>query len=44
MGLDVHDPLKRSWDVGIYMGADSTNHEAVRRNRPESAHLLQEQP
>lgn len=44
MALDVHDPLKRSWDVGIYMGADSTNHEAVRRHRPDAAHLLQQQP
>ena len=34
MRLDVHDPLKRSWDKGIYMGADSTNPEAVKRNRP----------
>jgi 2-keto-4-pentenoate hydratase/2-oxohepta-3-ene-1,7-dioic acid hydratase in catechol pathway len=36
----VEDPLKRSWERGIYMGADSTNHEAVRRNRPQDAHLL----
>jgi 2-keto-4-pentenoate hydratase/2-oxohepta-3-ene-1,7-dioic acid hydratase in catechol pathway len=34
MRLDVRDPLKRSWEKGIYMGADSTNPEAVRRNRP----------
>jgi 2-keto-4-pentenoate hydratase/2-oxohepta-3-ene-1,7-dioic acid hydratase in catechol pathway len=34
MRLDVRDPLKRTWDKGIYMGADSTNPEAVRRNRP----------
>jgi 2-keto-4-pentenoate hydratase/2-oxohepta-3-ene-1,7-dioic acid hydratase in catechol pathway len=34
MRLHVRDPLKRSWDKGIYMGADSTNPEAVRRNRP----------
>jgi 2-keto-4-pentenoate hydratase/2-oxohepta-3-ene-1,7-dioic acid hydratase in catechol pathway len=36
MRLHVRDPLKRSWDKGIYMGADSTNPEAVRRNRPQS--------
>jgi hypothetical protein len=30
----VHDPLKRTWEKGIYMGADSTNAEAVKRNRP----------
>jgi 2-keto-4-pentenoate hydratase/2-oxohepta-3-ene-1,7-dioic acid hydratase in catechol pathway len=34
MRLSVHDPLKRSWEKGIYMGPDSTNPEAVRRNRP----------
>jgi len=34
MRLRVSDPLKRSWETGIYMGADSTNPEAVRRNRP----------
>jgi 2-keto-4-pentenoate hydratase/2-oxohepta-3-ene-1,7-dioic acid hydratase in catechol pathway len=42
MALKVEDPLKRSWERGIYMGADSTNHEAVRRNRPQEAHLLRE--
>jgi 2-keto-4-pentenoate hydratase/2-oxohepta-3-ene-1,7-dioic acid hydratase in catechol pathway len=42
MGLDVVDPLKRSWEIGIYMGEDSTNHEAVRRHRPDAAHLLKE--
>ncbi len=41
MTLDVRDPRKRAWDRGIYMGEDSTNHEAVRRYRPEEAeHLL----
>jgi 2-keto-4-pentenoate hydratase/2-oxohepta-3-ene-1,7-dioic acid hydratase in catechol pathway len=35
MTLHVKDPLKRSWERGIYMGADSTNPEAVRRNRPQ---------
>ena len=34
MRLYVRDPLKRTWDRGIYMGPDSTNPEAVRRNRP----------
>jgi 2-keto-4-pentenoate hydratase/2-oxohepta-3-ene-1,7-dioic acid hydratase in catechol pathway len=33
MRLDVRDPLKRTWEKGIYMGADSTN-PAVVRNRP----------
>jgi 2-keto-4-pentenoate hydratase/2-oxohepta-3-ene-1,7-dioic acid hydratase in catechol pathway len=37
MRLQVRDPLKRSWEKGIYMGPDSTNPEAVRRNRPVSA-------
>ena len=35
MRLDVVDPLKRTWERGIYMGADSTNPEAVRRHRPQ---------
>lgn len=26
----VEDPLRRSWERGVYMGADSTNHEARR--------------
>jgi len=34
MRLNVRDPLKRTWEKGIYMGADSTNPDAVRRNRP----------
>ncbi len=37
MRLNVRDPLKRTWDKGIYMGADSTNPEAVKRNRPPAA-------
>ena len=37
MRLSVRDPLKRKWEKGIYMGADSTNPEAVRRNRPPNA-------
>jgi len=40
MSLKVEDPLKRTWERGIYMGQDSVNHEAVRRNRPQEAHLL----
>jgi len=36
MSLTVVDPLKRSWERGIYLGADSTNPEAVRRHRPQS--------
>jgi 2-keto-4-pentenoate hydratase/2-oxohepta-3-ene-1,7-dioic acid hydratase in catechol pathway len=34
MKLDVADPLRRQWERGVYMGADSTHPEAVRRNRP----------
>ncbi len=37
MTLNVVDPLKRSWERGVYMGADSTNPEAVRRHRPQTA-------
>jgi len=36
MRLHVRDPLKRTWEKGIYMGADSTHPEAVQRNRPPS--------
>jgi len=36
MSLNVVDPLKRSWERGIYMGDDSTNPEAVRRHRPQN--------
>jgi 2-keto-4-pentenoate hydratase/2-oxohepta-3-ene-1,7-dioic acid hydratase in catechol pathway len=35
MSLKVADPLKRTWERGIYMGADSTNPEAVKRHRPQ---------
>jgi 2-keto-4-pentenoate hydratase/2-oxohepta-3-ene-1,7-dioic acid hydratase in catechol pathway len=35
MALDVTDPLKRSWERGVYMGSDSTNPEAVKRHRPQ---------
>src|SRR5262245_42773660 len=37
MKLGVADPLKRKWERGVYMGADSTNPEAVRRHRPKDA-------
>ena len=37
MSLKVVDPLKRNWERGIYMGADSTNPEAIKRHRPQSA-------
>lgn len=40
MTLGVDDPLKRRWERGVYMGADSTNHAAVRRHRPEMASAL----
>jgi 2-keto-4-pentenoate hydratase/2-oxohepta-3-ene-1,7-dioic acid hydratase in catechol pathway len=40
MDLNVSDPLRRSWEKGLYMGADSTNHEAVKRHRPEVSDLL----
>nr|WP_281379397.1 fumarylacetoacetate hydrolase family protein [Novosphingobium sediminicola] len=34
--VGVRDPLGRSWERGVYMGEGSTNHEAVRRNRPDA--------
>jgi hypothetical protein len=34
MSLKVKDPLKRTWERGVYMGADSTHPEAVKRHRP----------
>jgi Fumarylacetoacetate (FAA) hydrolase family len=34
MSLKVADPLKRTWERGIYMGGDSTHPEAVQRHRP----------
>ena len=36
MTLTVEDPLKRSWERGIYKGEDSTHHDAVRRHRPDT--------
>lgn len=38
--VKVADPLKRTWERGIYMGVDSVNHDAVRRNRPQDVDLL----
>ena len=35
MQLRVRDPLARSWEKDIYMGTDSTNPEAIKRNRPK---------
>jgi hypothetical protein len=35
MTVQVRDPLKRHWERGIYMGADSTHPEA-RRARGET--------
>jgi 2-keto-4-pentenoate hydratase/2-oxohepta-3-ene-1,7-dioic acid hydratase in catechol pathway len=40
--VSIEDPLKRTWERGIYMGVDSVNHEAVRRNKPQEAHPLRE--
>jgi 2-keto-4-pentenoate hydratase/2-oxohepta-3-ene-1,7-dioic acid hydratase in catechol pathway len=39
MSLTVEDPLKRTWERGVYMGQDSTNHEAVRRHKPATVLL-----
>lgn len=36
MSLNVVDPLKRTWERGIYQGQDSTHHDAVRRHRPQT--------
>ena len=37
MALKVRDPLKRTWERGIYMGVDSTHPEAVKRHKPANA-------
>lgn len=42
MKVTVSDPLKRRWERGVYLGADSTNHAAVRQHRPDEVHLLRE--
>lgn len=36
MQLTVEDPLKRTWERGVYMGSDSTHHEVVKRHRPQA--------
>jgi len=40
MSLKVEDPLKRVWEKGIYMGEDSTNHDAVKHHRPSDVKNL----
>jgi 2-keto-4-pentenoate hydratase/2-oxohepta-3-ene-1,7-dioic acid hydratase in catechol pathway len=35
MSVTIEDPLKRTWERGVYMGEDSTHHAAVKRHRPE---------
>lgn len=42
MTLTVEDPLKRKWKRGVYMGPNSTNHAAVRLQRPNLADRLKE--
>jgi 2-keto-4-pentenoate hydratase/2-oxohepta-3-ene-1,7-dioic acid hydratase in catechol pathway len=37
MTVNVADPLKRTWERGVYMGPNSTNPEAVRRAREAEA-------
>jgi hypothetical protein len=37
MAVKVRDSLRRKWERGVYMGADSTNPEAVKRHRPKDA-------
>ena len=36
MTVDVRDPLKRTWDRGIYMGANSTHPDAVAAIKKEA--------
>lgn len=40
MTLSVADPLRRRWERGVYMGVNSTNHDAVRRSQPELSGTL----
>jgi len=40
MTLTVSDPLKRKWERGVYMGADSTNHDAIRQHHPDMTKTL----
>jgi hypothetical protein len=42
MSVDVEDPLERSRQRGSCMGADSTNSDAVRPDRPPAAHPSRE--
>ena len=44
MSLKVADPLKRTWERGVYMGVDSTHPEAVKRHRPRDAGASGSQP
>jgi len=44
MSLTIADPLKRSWDRGVYMGADSTHPEAIKRHRPRDDATSGSQP
>jgi 2-keto-4-pentenoate hydratase/2-oxohepta-3-ene-1,7-dioic acid hydratase in catechol pathway len=37
MVLKVSDPLKRTWDRGVYLGENSTNPAAIRHHRPNPA-------
>ncbi|WP_313803782.1 fumarylacetoacetate hydrolase family protein [Sphingobium sp.] len=34
--VKVSDPLKRTWERGVYMGEGSTHHDAVKRHKPET--------
>ncbi|MGE4324137.1 MAG: fumarylacetoacetate hydrolase family protein [Sphingobium sp.] len=34
--VGVRDPLKRTWERGVYMGEGSTHHDAVKRHKPET--------
>jgi 2-keto-4-pentenoate hydratase/2-oxohepta-3-ene-1,7-dioic acid hydratase in catechol pathway len=36
MRLHVKDPLKRTWEKGVYMGEGTTNPEAIKRNKPQA--------
>jgi hypothetical protein len=36
MGLHVRDPLKRRWERSVYMGAGSSNPEAIRRAQQQA--------
>lgn len=36
MAVHVVDPLKRTWERDVYMGADSTYPDAVKRDRPRN--------